>query len=249
MMDFLSNFLKPTSVIFCFLVIGTVFLYRDKFKLSKIFIGIGVVIYGILSFDPIAEIPLNLFEKKYKSLDISKLDSESKSQVKYIVVLSGGFSPNSQLPTSSNLSKQSLIRLVEGLVIYRSMPGTKLILTGKGWAKKSEAEAMSELAIKLGVPSEDIIIDKESHNTREHTVKLKPYLNTDKFVLVTSALHMERAMTLFERAGLSPIAAPADHLLKGEYSLFRVNHYAPDSENLNASDTWFYELMARLVQL
>ena len=36
----------------------------------------------------------------------------------------------------------------------------------------------------------------------------------DRFILVTSAIHMPRAMGLFANQGLAPIPAPADFLVK-----------------------------------
>lgn len=241
-MDYIINLFKPTSIIFFIFLFGTLTLFLNKTKISKFIFALGIIIFGALSFDPIAEIPLNYFEKKYTSFKLKNLDKK----VKYIVVLAGGFSPNKNHHMSSNLSSRTLTRLVEGVAIYNSIPNTKLIVTGKGWAKTTEAEAMSELATQLGVPKIDIITESESENTFEHSIKLKPIIKDDPFILVTSALHMDRAMGIFIKAGYNPIPAPSDHLLKGEYSLFRVNHYSPESENLYASDIWFYELMAKI---
>jgi uncharacterized SAM-binding protein YcdF (DUF218 family) len=36
----------------------------------------------------------------------------------------------------------------------------------------------------------------------------------DSFFLVTSAYHLPRAMALFQKQGLTPIAAPAGHLVR-----------------------------------
>jgi len=43
---------------------------------------------------------------------------------------------------------------------------------------------------------------------------LKPLIQNDAFILVTSAYHMHRSMKWFESYGMHPIPAPTDHLVR-----------------------------------
>ena len=43
---------------------------------------------------------------------------------------------------------------------------------------------------------------------------VKEIVGKDKFILVTSASHMLRAMALFRKQGMEPIPAPTDYMVK-----------------------------------
>jgi uncharacterized SAM-binding protein YcdF (DUF218 family) len=244
--DLILGVFSPTSVVLILLIIGVILLYRNKLKESKISLVMCLIVFTICSTNPIVDYFLSSIETVYPSLDITSLSQEEKAKVKYVVVLAGGYDTGADLSLSAELAPFTLTRLVEGIVLHKELPGSKLIVTGKGWAKKTEAFAMSEMAIKLGVLSSNIILDEESKNTFEHTQNLKTYLKDITFVLVTSAIHMPRAMGLFFKAGMNPIAAPTDHLLKRKYSFFRAGVLTPHGSNLSDSDVFFSEFLGRL---
>jgi uncharacterized SAM-binding protein YcdF (DUF218 family) len=52
--------------------------------------------------------------------------------IKFVVVLAGGHKSDPAIPVTSQLSGESMIRLVEGIRILRESPGAKLILSGGG---------------------------------------------------------------------------------------------------------------------
>ena len=107
-----------------------------------------------------------------------------------------------------------MTRLIEGIKIYKENPGSVLILSGFGWeSKKSNAEGMAEVAMSLGVPTNDIIMKKQPRDTREETLFISKIVKDTPFVLVTSAAHMKRAMMLFEKQKTNPIPAPTDYLI------------------------------------
>lgn len=80
---------------------------------------------------------------------------------------------------------------------------------------KSEAELLAETAILLGVDSAYIKILTNSENTlSEANTYINTFGKTSQLILVTSAAHMPRAMYLFQKAGLNPIPAPTNFLIK-----------------------------------
>lgn len=72
---------------------------------------------------------------------------------------------------------------------------------------------MATILETLGVPAGAIVLESRSRNTRENAVATRELLaprGVRRILLVTSALHMPRAVALFERQGFDVIAAPAD---------------------------------------
>jgi uncharacterized SAM-binding protein YcdF (DUF218 family) len=240
--NIVATFLTPTPFIGILLIVGIVLLIKNKIKVAKILLSIAGVLLILFSLDPLPEALLNAFENKYPPFQKAAL----KEDVKYVVVLAGGYVPYEGHPLTTQLTKFTLVRLVEGIKIYRELPGTKLVVTGKGWATQSEAEAMGQMAESLGVPKKDIILETESMNTKEHTEFLKPILKSDPFILVTSALHMPRAMLLFSKAGFNPHPAPTQHILTGKYNLKKWPVLYPKGDNLDAMDLWALEFWGYL---
>lgn len=67
----------------------------------------------------------------------------------------------------------------------------------------------------IGIPREDLLVEGESHNTFQNAQFSAAPLTTqgfDRVVLVTSGVHLRRAMLYFGHFGVMPLPAPADHL-------------------------------------
>lgn len=110
-------------------------------------------------------------------------------------------------------------RILEPIRMVRKGQVQRLLITGAdpraGSGESGEAFAMRDLAIDLGVPADHIVVESESRNTRQSAEHLRallpPQALSSGFLLVTSALHMPRAMMAFEQAGLSPTPFTVDY--------------------------------------
>jgi len=142
-------------------------------------------------------------------------DYQQLKGVKWIVVLSAGASVDPELPQSTSLTGICLTRLLEGVNLHKRLTGTKLVLTGTSQSEGiiSDAEVMAEVAREWGVDPGDIIVEAEARDTKDHAVFVKGIVEKDRFVLVTSASHMPRAMALFRGQGMEPTAAPTDYMV------------------------------------
>jgi uncharacterized SAM-binding protein YcdF (DUF218 family) len=97
-----------------------------------------------------------------------------------------------------------------------------------------EAAGMEQLLLELGVPREAIVREEQSTNTRENCVRSKELLDARgarDVLLVTTALHMRRALATCRTAGLAARAAPADFWVADEGSSTWLD-LAPDPEAL-----------------
>jgi len=92
----------------------------------------------------------------------------------------------------------------------------RLIVSGyAGRLKISQAEVLYKTALMLGVDSTDLIMSPKPKNTREEAEEyIKKFGKGNSLVVVTDAIHMPRAVMLFEKAGVKVIPAPTNFLVK-----------------------------------
>lgn len=162
---------------------------------------------------------------------------------KYIHVLGSGHTSNRNLPLSSELGSNSLIRVNEGVAIYKSHPNMKLIFSGYGGDDPiSNARMNRDMAIVLGVDPNDIILLEAPKDTEDEAIAAKKIVGNESLVLVTSASHMVRASSIFRKNGICVIEAPTDFLVKKEDTLWQF----PSSGGLHRSECAFHEYLGLL---
>lgn len=161
--------------------------------------------------------------------------------VRYLVVLSGG-QRGGELSKADRLGDTSLLRLLEGVRLWRSLPGSKLVLSGGSfYLQVATGPAMAALARELGVPAADLLVEPASWDTDDQARRLAALLGDRPFVLVTSASHMPRALAIFRSYSLKPLPAPADFRTKGRK--ITVFSFLPQVGGLKASEDALYEYL------
>src|SRR3569623_1600682 len=68
---------------------------------------------------------------------------------------------------------------------------------------------MQQAAEAQGVPAADIQQEAESDDTPDEARLFRAMVGNDRFVLVTSGVHMERSVRLFEMQGMTVVPSPA----------------------------------------
>ena len=169
-----------------------------------------------------------------------------------IVVLGGGVGRNSW---GINLNAAS-DRVWFAARLYRAGRAPLVVLTGGTISELGmdwpEAPAMATFLHDLGVPQSAILLESESQTTHENAILTEPLLRErgiKRILLVTSALHMPRALATFRKLDLDVIAAPTDFEAEppSGYWLLR---WLPDADALESSSRalkeylglWVYRL-------
>ena len=170
----------------------------------------------------------------------------SRNDVKWIVVL-GGDLRGGELSPADRVAYSSLVRVMEGIRLWKAMPDSKLVLSGGTYSprKMTTGLGMALLARELGVPQNAIVVENQSWDTEGEARLLKPILGENRFALVTSAYHMRRSVLSFKRMGLDPIPAPADFMKKGVFQL-GVGTFLPSPMALELSQTAIHEYLGTL---
>lgn len=107
-----------------------------------------------------------------------------------------------------------------------------------GLGAVSEAWAMGQLLQALGVPAQAVLLEERSTNTREnarYTAELLQKRGITRVLLVTSALHMRRALAEFEAVGLQAQPAAADHEAEDTRGWPAWRRWLPDAGALEGS--------------
>lgn len=159
----------------------------------------------------------------------------------YLVVLAGGHLSVPGKPTLSRLSRVAFARVVGAVDLAGHFPGAKVIFTGH----PDETAAMRAVAGRLGIPAERIMEETESRDTKDHPLYLKPILGDKPFLLITSAVHMPRAVSLFRKQGLQPTVAAVDFVIwptPGDYDPYRQGLLLPRVFNLELTATALHEI-------
>lgn len=127
-----------------------------------------------------------------------------------IVVLGGGHYGWLKLP-DIHIDQLESSRIAAGTRAWRSGRAPTVILSGGGAPGDTEARTMAAAAIKLGVPASALLLEEHSRNTQDnahYTAALADRHGIRTVLLVTSALHMPRAMLQFRDAGIHATAVP-----------------------------------------
>ena len=100
-------------------------------------------------------------------------------------------------------------RVLHALRIYKAGKVRSILITGGDvfgpGADVVEADAILDLLVALGVDRSDILLERQSRNTYENARFSAEIWKREGFrsgLLVTSALHMPRALATFRKAGM-----------------------------------------------
>jgi uncharacterized SAM-binding protein YcdF (DUF218 family) len=243
-----SQFLYPYSLCLEILILGLFFLWATKrVRLGKTLVTVGTVLLLLLSTSFISSGLLTPLERRYPAiLHPEKISWEGRpveASPRWIVVLGGGHVSDPRLPPNGQISGAALSRVVEGVRLYKAIPGSKLLLSGGGvYDSVPEAEVMARIAVLLGAKPQDIVLEPDSRDTAEEAAIIARMIGREKFILVTSAAHMPRSMRLFEKRGLQPIPAPT-HYLGLQPQGFTPGDFFPGATYLGQVETALHEYL------
>jgi uncharacterized SAM-binding protein YcdF (DUF218 family) len=146
-----------------------------------------------------------------------------------------------------SLTRRTAYNAIEGARLYRLLHPAVVIASG-GLAdpdafRRSEAEAIRDVLITLGVPREVVVIEPRSSNTAEQAERMAPLLrNHPRFALITTPIHMPRAVSLFRSRGLNPVPAPS-HIDYTDTAHEAMLRFVPSANALRASELSMYEYL------
>jgi len=238
-----GNLLMPVPVCLMFLVMGLILLLFSKRQTAgKTFVAIGTSLLLVFGYAFIPDRMAQILE--YRNPSVLKIDY--KEPPKYIVVLGSGHNSDPRLPENSQLGCSGVSRLVEAIRLYHMIPDSKFILSGWGGSDPvPNARVMAKAASDLGIDSDSIILATTPKDTKDEARIISGMVDGKPFLLVTSAAHMPRSLSLFRKQGANPIPAPTDYRVKKTRG-FSYGLLFPSSENMVTARRAIHEYLGLL---
>jgi uncharacterized SAM-binding protein YcdF (DUF218 family) len=168
-------------------------------------------------------------------------------------IVLGGIADYDNITQAHNFNKNA-DRIMDAQQLYHQGKITKILISGgSGWLFNDgyiEANAMRDYLLLNQIPSEDILIENTSRNTKENAfnsakVLQKEYSN-GKFLLITSANHMKRSQFCFKKAGIRTTAFPTD--CTTSYTNFGIEYlFLPRVDALEVWENLIHEWIGYIV--
>lgn len=169
-----------------------------------------------------------------------------RGPVPAIVVLGGGFEHDPRdAGDVAALSGPGLRRLLAGAALHERNRAARLYIAGAADERIPESVVLAGLAERLGVPADAVSTERTSMSTWENAQNLRalPQPPPARVALVTSALHLPRALAAFRAAGFDPCAVASDSAYVPPHDL---GYLLPRASALRKADAAVHEIVGSL---
>ena len=214
-MSDLVRFVFSVSGMVSALVFGCAWLLaRPSSTTARRFVALVVFAYAIASFYPLTHAAAALVSRGYHPLTSADVP---RGRTAVVVLGSGSFSARDWNehgvaipdPVGAN-------RAVEAVRVFRLVDPVVIVSSGGSVGTMDPnapgGKVMGDLLLQLGVPPTRLMLEIESQTTHDEAVIVKRMLEPlrlEQVVIVTSDIHMRRALGTFRAEGLPVVPAIA----------------------------------------
>ncbi|MGE5418097.1 MAG: YdcF family protein [Acidobacteriota bacterium] len=237
------SFIAPPGIIILFMLLFSLWLYKKrKEKRGAAWLLFLSFVFYIASTPLLGDFLLHSIEYRY----IPPLNPSGD----VIIMLGGGAVQGSRdVDGVGSLSGSAASRLLTAYQLHQRLRIPVIVCGGQVFSDTAnEAEIAQRKLISLGMSSKMIIMENTSRNTAENADNTKDILLRHKFgrpILVTSAYHMPRAVSNFERIGIKVEPYPTDYCTGTDVGIY-ANKMAPSAGGLSATDAAVHEYLGML---
>jgi len=232
----LGFFALPSNFLMAIGLLGLVLLCTRFTRLASWLIVTSLVLIAIVGLSPLGNALILPLEQRFPPWDASRGAPDG------IVVLGGAISPDVSAARGAAALDEAAERITVTAELARRYPDARIIYSGGSNALLFDERAEAAFAVRqledLGVAQERITGEEQSRNTVENAVFSRLIANPkpgQRWLLVTSAYHMPRAMAAFRAAGFSVEAYPVDWRTRGTNDVLRP--FASLGDGLRRTDT------------
>jgi uncharacterized SAM-binding protein YcdF (DUF218 family) len=188
---------------------------RRTARLGRALAFTGVALLLVGGFSPLSNWLIAPLEERFPAY------RDDTTPIAGVIVLGGAVLPDESAARGQLTLNDAGERLVALSELARRYPDAVLLFSGGSGAllqdEAVEAETVRRFAEALGIAPERLTTEAASRTTAENAARTKELLGSagGRWLLVTSAWHMPRAVGTFRRVGLDVTAYPVDYRTRG----------------------------------
>jgi uncharacterized SAM-binding protein YcdF (DUF218 family) len=213
-------------------------------RTGRLIAAAAIILFAIAGIGPLGKALIKPLEDRFPPWDAGRGPPAG------IVVLGGAIDPDFAALHMPDLN-DAAERVAVVPALAKAYPNARIIYSGGnpriGSSLGSEAQYAAPLLESFGIPKDRLTLEERSRNTEENAIYAKELAAPrpgERWLLVTSANHMPRAMGAFRKAGFEIDAYPVDYRAPGRLHLLSFDQA---SSGLSRTDTAAHEWVGLLV--
>ena len=232
----LGFFAIPSNLVVSVGILGLLLLPTRFARAGRVLAFASLIVLAILGLSPAGNALILPLEERFPRWDATRGAPDG------IIVLGGAISPDVSAARDEVALNEAAERLTVAAELARRYPDARIVFSGGSGALIYDEGAEAPLALRLleslGIPRARITLEDRSRNTVENAVLSKAIAQPkpgERWLLVTSAHHLPRAVGVFRKAGFPVEAYPVDWRTRGPEDALRP--FASVGDGLRRSDT------------
>jgi uncharacterized SAM-binding protein YcdF (DUF218 family) len=219
--------LQPSTLIALLIAYGAILIWTGWARWGRRFVTIGAILLLVAGLSPLGNALILPLENRFPRADLDRPPPPTG-----FIVLGGALDRLVGKARHAPTLNEAGERMVETVILARRFPEAKIAFSGGDagilYTSDSEASGAARMLTDMGVASDRLILEADARDTYENAVYLKAELDKlgllgpgKRWVLITSAYHMPRAIASFRHAGFDVEAWPVDYRTRGGADLMR----------------------------
>jgi uncharacterized SAM-binding protein YcdF (DUF218 family) len=232
----LGFFAIPSNLVISIGVIGLLLLPTRFARAGRALAFASLIVLAVLGLSPLGNALIIPLEERFPRWDAAHGSPDG------IIVLGGAVSPDVSAARDEVALNEAAERLTVAAELARRYPDARILLSGGSAAliyeEGTEAPFALRLLQDLGIARPRILLEDRSRNTVENAVFSKSIAQPkpgERWLLVTSAHHLPRAVGVFRKIGFPVEPYPVDWRTRGAKDVLRP--FATVGDGLRRSDT------------
>ena len=220
---------QPSTLVALAFCYGLFRLYRLDFERGRKWLMGATMALLVLGFSPLSDLLIQPLEDRFPR---ARLDG---APITGIIVLGGAEDARIAGERELMALNEAAERMTEAVALARKLPQARLVFTGGSSdlirSKEAEADTAGRFFEALGVDRSRMTLETQSRNTAENASLTKAMVNPkpgERWLLVTTAWHMPRAMGTFRAIGFEVEAWPVDYRTVGRIDLLKIYSSLPE---------------------
>jgi len=232
----LGFFAIPSDLVISIGLLGLLLLPTRFARAGRALAFASLIVLAILGLSPVGNALMIPLEDRFPRWDAARGAPDG------IIVLGGAISPDVSAARDEVALNEAAERLTVAAELARRYPAVRIVFSGGSGALIYDEGAEAPFALRLledlGIPRARILLEDRSRNTVENAIFSKALIQPkpgERWLLVTSAHHLPRAIGVFRKMGFAVEPYPVDWRTRGAADA--LHPFATLGDGLRRSDT------------